>query len=72
MFFEGAAWHDAAGVGVMLVSPENHIFPYSFVLVKLCSNTVAEYQALIVGLQMASGMRIKDLDVYNDSQLVIN
>ena len=56
----------------MLVSPEKHIFPYSFALTKLCSNNVVEYQTLILGLQMATEMEIKDLDVYGDSQLVIN
>jgi len=32
----------------------------------LCSNNVAEYQTLILGLQMALEMGIKDLDVYGD------
>jgi len=72
MFFDGAERRDGAGVGVVLVSPERHILPYSFVLVDLFSNNVAEYQALILGLQMAIRMGIKDLDVYGDSQLVIN
>ena len=72
MFFDGGARQDGAVAGVVLVSPEMHILPYSFVLVDLCSNNVAEYQVLILGLQMAIGMRIKDLDVYGDSQLVIN
>jgi len=39
---------------------------------QLCSNNVAEYQALILGLQMALEMGIKGLDLYGDSQLVIN
>jgi len=56
----------------VLISPEKHILPYSFVLIDLCSNNVAEYQALILGLQMAIGMGIKDLDVWGDSHLVIN
>jgi len=50
MFFDGAARWDGAGVGVVLVSHEKHILPYFFVLVDLCSNNVAEYQALILGL----------------------
>jgi len=33
---------------------------------------VAEYQEPILGLQMALAMGIKDLDVYGDSQLIIN
>ena len=33
---------------------------------------MAEYQALNLGLQMATEMGIKDLNIYGDSQLVIN
>jgi len=33
---------------------------------------MAEYQALILGLQIALERGIKDLDVYSDSQVVIN
>uniref|UniRef100_A0A803LQZ3 RNase H type-1 domain-containing protein n=1 Tax=Chenopodium quinoa TaxID=63459 RepID=A0A803LQZ3_CHEQI len=43
-----------------------------FYLTHLCSNNMAEYQALIMGLQMAVEMGIQDLDVYGDSQLVIS
>jgi len=61
MFFDGAVRQDAVGAGVVLVSPEKHILPYSFVLVDLCSNYVAEYQAFILSLQVAIRMGIKDL-----------
>ncbi|XP_057250646.1 transposon Tf2-1 polyprotein [Beta vulgaris subsp. vulgaris] len=63
MYFDGAARQDGAGAGVILISPEKHILTYSFVLTELCSNNVAEYQALIFGLQMAKEMEIQDLDV---------
>ncbi|KMT11045.1 hypothetical protein BVRB_5g111360 [Beta vulgaris subsp. vulgaris] len=72
MYFDGAARQDGAGAGVILISPEKHILTYSFVLTELCSNNVAEYQALIFGLQMAKEMEIQDLDVYGDSKLVIH
>uniref|UniRef100_A0A803N616 RNase H type-1 domain-containing protein n=1 Tax=Chenopodium quinoa TaxID=63459 RepID=A0A803N616_CHEQI len=67
MYLDGAARQDGAGAGVVFVSPEKHILPYSFVLTQLCSNNMAEYQALIMGLQMAVKMGIQDLDVYGDS-----
>jgi len=67
MFFDGATRRDGARVGVVLVSSEKHILPFSFVLVNLCANNVVEYQMLILGLQMAIGMGIKGLDVYGDS-----
>jgi len=42
MFFDSAVWRDGAGAGIVLVSLEKHILPYSFVLVDLCSNNVAD------------------------------
>ena len=71
MYFDGASRSDGAGAGVVFISPERHVLTYSFVLTQLCSNNTAEYQALILGLQMAIEMGIKDLDIYGDSQLVI-
>ncbi|CAM8988114.1 unnamed protein product [Rhodiola kirilowii] len=72
MFFDGAARRDGAGAGVVFVSPENHLLPFSFTLTQLCSNNMAEYQALLLGLQMARQISIDKMDIYGDSQLVIN
>uniref|UniRef100_A0A803L7Q4 Uncharacterized protein n=1 Tax=Chenopodium quinoa TaxID=63459 RepID=A0A803L7Q4_CHEQI len=72
MYFDGAARHDGARAGVVFASPERHVLPYSFVLTQLCSNNMDEYQALILGLQLAIEMGIQDLDVHGDSQLVIS
>jgi len=40
-YFDGAARRDGAGVGVVFVSPEKHILPYSSVLTQLCSSNAA-------------------------------
>ena len=56
----------------MFVSPQRQILLYSFALNELCSNNVAEYQALIIGLQMAIEMGISQLEIFRDSKLVIN
>ena len=48
------------------------MLPFAFVLSEPCSNNVAEYQALIAGLQMALDMKISYLEVYGNSKLVIN
>ena len=39
-----------AGVGVVFVSPENHVLFRTFSLTKPCTNNVAEYNALLIGL----------------------
>ncbi|KAM2471714.1 hypothetical protein ACFX1W_046951 [Malus domestica] len=72
MFFDGSARADEVGAGVVFMSPQRQILPYSFQLSELCSNNVAEYQALIIALQMVINMEIIALEVYGDSKLIIN
>ena len=72
MFFDGSARADGAGAEVVFMSPQRQILPYSFQLSELWSNNVAEYQALIIGLQMAINMEITALEVYGNSKLIIN
>ena len=72
MFFYGAARREGAGVGVVFVSPQRQILLYLFSLSELCSNNVAEYQALIIGLQMAIEMGISQLEIFGESKLVIS
>ena len=72
MCFDSVVQQGGAGMGVVFIFHGKDIPPYSFVLTQLCSNNIAEYQAHILGLQMAMEIGIKDLDVYGDSQLVIN
>ena len=72
MFFNGSTCYDGPSAGVVFVSPQRQIPPYSFVLSERCSNNVAKYQALIIDLQMAIEMKIMSLEICEDSKLVIN
>ncbi|XP_022151605.1 uncharacterized protein LOC111019518 [Momordica charantia] len=71
IYFDGAPRRDGAGAGVV-VSPEKHMLPYSFTLGELCSNNTAEYQALIIGLQIFIKIGITYIEIYGDSKLIIN
>ncbi|KAL0462254.1 UNVERIFIED_CONTAM: hypothetical protein Slati_0113000 [Sesamum latifolium] len=51
---------------------EGEVLPYSFTLTQNCSNNMTKYQALIFGLEMAVDTKQQHLNVYGDSQLVIN
>ena len=53
MFFDGASRSKGktiAGVRVVFTSPQNHVLPRAFSLMEPCSNNVAEYNALLIGL----------------------
>ncbi|PKU59576.1 hypothetical protein MA16_Dca029103 [Dendrobium catenatum] len=45
---------------------------FSFSLTEPRTNNEAEYEALIVGLEIAIDVKIQNLQIFNDSQLVIN
>lgn len=72
MYFDGAAHRDGAGAGVVFVTSEGEVLPHSFTLTKPCSNNVAEYQALILWLEMSVDLKELQLKVYGDSKFVIN
>lgn len=71
MFFDGASQRSGARAGVIFLTPENGILPYSFVLVEPCTNNMAEYGALIIGQELALQIGVESLIVHGDSQLVV-
>ncbi|XP_010423585.1 PREDICTED: uncharacterized protein LOC104708678 [Camelina sativa] len=69
---DGASSHLGSGVGIRLTSPTGEILEQSFRLRFQATNNVAEYEALIVGLRLTNGMKIKQVRAFYDSQLVAN
>jgi len=57
---------------VVLVSPCNYIILHAFSLTEPCSNNVAEYNALLIGMQLAEEIDVKHPEEYGDSKLIVN
>jgi len=55
----------------VFVTPSRGLIPYSFSVLKIYSYNMTEYEALIIGLKLALEMRIDQLEVFGDSQLII-
>ncbi|KAL0463333.1 UNVERIFIED_CONTAM: hypothetical protein Slati_0220900 [Sesamum latifolium] len=72
MYFDGASHKEGAGAGVIFITTDGEVLPYSFTLTQICSNNVGEYQALILGLEMAVDIKQLHLKVFGESKLVIN
>lgn len=47
------------------------ILPYSFYLGKVCTNNAAEYEALIMGLELALKFKIRHIEIFGNAELVI-
>jgi ribonuclease HI len=71
MFFDGACTKESLGVGVVLISPSKKTSHLSFKLDFKVTNNIAEYEALLMGLNAAKEMEIKRLHVFGDADLII-
>ena len=72
LYFDGAANSTRNGVGVVLVSLKGQQIPVSVKLNFDCTNNVMEYEACIVGLQVALKFGVYKLSVFGDSLLIIS
>ncbi|XP_075098028.1 uncharacterized protein LOC142175345 [Nicotiana tabacum] len=72
MYFDGDVHREGVDAGIVFITSQGKVLPYSFTLTQRCSNNVAEYQALILGFEMVVDMKQLQLKVFGDSKLVIN
>ena len=71
LFVDGAANDHGSGAGLILTSPDGINVEYALRFEFQASNNEAEYEAVIVGLNLAHSMEADQLEVCNDSQLVV-
>ena len=72
MHFNGSLMKKGTSVGLVFVSPLGVRMRYMVHIHFPASNNMAEYEALINGLCITIELGIRWLDVWGDSQLVIN
>jgi len=70
--FDGAVNVYGSGIGAVIITPQGTHIPFTSRLLFECTNNIAEYEACIMGIEEAINLRIKNLDIYGDSALVIN
>jgi ribonuclease HI len=70
LFFDGSTCREGQGV-VVLVSPQGAIFEQSVRLVYYCTNNQAEYEVILLDLQILSFMDIKHVNAFGDLLLVV-
>ncbi|XP_011623001.1 uncharacterized protein LOC105420587 [Amborella trichopoda] len=71
MHFDGAFQFERGGVGVVFSTLRDDLVPLSISLLVIKYHNEAEFQILIIGLEIASHMNLKYLIIYEDSELVI-
>ncbi|PKI58267.1 hypothetical protein CRG98_021349, partial [Punica granatum] len=71
VYFDGAVNSTGSGIGAVLISPEGRHFPVAAKINFPCTNNIAEYEACILGLQIAIDLKVKELEVFGDLMLTI-
>ena len=66
MHFDGAVNKEGVGAGVFVSTPGFEYKLFSFKLYFECTNNVAEYEALILGIKMIKKLEIKKVIIYGD------
>ena len=68
---DGAANSQGSGAGLILTSPDGIDVEYALRFGFQTSNNEVEYEAIIVGLNLAHYMEADQLEICSDSQLVV-
>ncbi|GKV13259.1 hypothetical protein SLEP1_g24299 [Rubroshorea leprosula] len=72
LYVDGASNSKGAGARAVLIGPEHfrseHALKFNFE----ATNNMAEYEALLLELRLAVELKVTSLQVYSDSQLVVN
>ncbi|GJR69957.1 reverse transcriptase domain-containing protein [Tanacetum coccineum] len=70
LYIDGASSSDGSGAGLNIVSPKGMEYTYALKFEFTTTNNEAEYEAVIAGLRIAREMKIEEITVFVDSQLV--
>ena len=69
--FDGSSIENSTGAGIVIISPREVKTTLSFNLAFECTNNQAEYEALVIVLEILLELGVKDVLVIRDSQLVL-
>ena len=71
LYVDGASNAQGSGAGLILTFPKGIDIEYALKFRFQASNNEAEYEAVIVGLNLTHSLEIDQLEVCSDSQLVV-
>ncbi|GKU87836.1 hypothetical protein SLEP1_g2170 [Rubroshorea leprosula] len=72
LYVDGASSNKGSRAGALLIGLEGYRSEHALKFNFDATNNMAEYEALLLGLQLALELKISAIQVYSDSQLVVN
>lgn len=71
MYFDGSKSQEGVAIGVILINPKGRRLFLSCRLEFHSKNNVVEYEALIQVLKKVIDMKVKELEVFGDSKIIL-
>ncbi|GKF07606.1 reverse transcriptase domain-containing protein [Tanacetum coccineum] len=72
LYTDGASSFDGSGARLMMIDPKGKEYTYALHFKFDTTNNEAVYEALLAGLRIAQEMEIINLEIFVDSQLLVN
>ncbi|GFS40630.1 hypothetical protein Acr_00g0069590 [Actinidia rufa] len=72
LFIDGSSNQHGCGAGLVLQTPSGKQMEYAIRIGFKATNNKAKYEALLAGLRVAAKLGVDSLDVFSDSQPVVN
>ncbi|GFY86848.1 hypothetical protein Acr_05g0004870 [Actinidia rufa] len=72
LFVDGSSNQHGCGAGLVIRAPLGEQMEYAIRMGFKATNNEAEYEALLAGLRVATELGAQSLEVFSDSQLVVN
>ncbi|KAH9320198.1 hypothetical protein KI387_021967, partial [Taxus chinensis] len=72
LFFDGSKCQQGGGAGFVMIPPWGTPIPVAHKLNFECTNNMAEYEALVLGLQNSINLGARHIELFGDSELIVN
>jgi ribonuclease HI len=71
LYFDESACSSSQGIGIVIISPNGDNFEASSRLNYFCTNNQAEYEALLFGLEILASIKVRHVETFDNSLLVV-
>ncbi|XP_075655795.1 uncharacterized protein LOC142625922 [Castanea sativa] len=71
VYVDGAANQRGSGVGLVIISPDKIVIKKFLIMGFSATNNEAEYETLLIGMNMVQKMGGKNVEMFSDSRLVV-
>ena len=71
LYFDGSKTLEGSGAGCVLIDPRKNKYFLSCRLEFECTNNTTKFEALVQGLKKAIELKVKNMKVYGDSEIVV-